>query len=185
MELLEAIKTRRTVRNLKSDPISDEQLKTILEAIRWTPSWTNAQPWEVIVVKDQAMKERLNETLPPGNPAKKAMVNAPVVLVLCGIKGKSGFYRGEASTDKGDWFMFDVGAATYSATLAAHNLGLGSVIVGLFDAPKAEEILGIPEDKAVVVMLPIGVPEKIPKAPRRKELDEFVYETKYGSKGGS
>ncbi|RTZ94464.1 MAG: nitroreductase, partial [Deltaproteobacteria bacterium] len=106
-------------------------------------------------------------------------------LVLCGIKGKSGFYRGEASTDKGDWFMFDVGAATYSATLAAHNLGLGSVIVGLFDAPKAEEILGIPEDKAVVVMLPIGIPEKIPKAPRRKELDEFVYETKYGSKGGS
>jgi len=185
MELLEAIRTRRTVRNLKSDPISDEQLNTILEAIRWTPSWTNAQPWEVIVVKDQTLKERLDETLPKGNPAHKAMINAPVVLVLCGIKGKSGFYRGEASTDKGDWFMFDVGAATYSASLAAHELGLGSVIVGLFDAPKAEKILGVPDDKAVVVMLPIGIPEKIPSAPKRKELSEFVYENTYGNKGGS
>ncbi len=180
MELLEAIKTRRTVRNLKSDPISDKQIETILEAIRWTPSWTNAQPWEVIVVKNQAIKERLNETLPRGNPAHKAMLKAPVVLVLCGIKGKSGYYRGEASTDKGDWYMFDVGAATYGASLAAHDLGLGSVIVGLFDAPKAEEILGVPEDRAVVVMLPIGVPEKIPSAPKRKELYEFVFETTYG-----
>ncbi len=185
MELLEAIRTRRTVRNLKSDPISDEQLNTILEAIRWTPSWANTQPWEVIVVKDQTLKERLDETLPKGNPAHKAMINAPVVLVLCGIKGKSGFYRGEVSTDKGDWFMFDVGAATYSASLAAHELGLGSVIVGLFDAPKAEKILGVPEDRAVVVMLPVGIPEKIPSAPKKKELSEFVYENTYGHKGGN
>jgi nitroreductase len=184
MELLETIKTRRTVRNLKSDPISEEQLNTILEAVRWTPSWANMQPWEVIVVKDQAMKKRLAETLPKGNPALKAMLNAPVVLVLCGIKGKSGYYRGEVSTDKGDWFMYDVGAATYSASLAAYDLGLGSVIVGLFDAPKAEEILDVPEDRAVVVFLPVGVPEKIPSAPKRKELNEFVFETKYGNKGG-
>ena len=180
MEVLEAIKTRRTVRKLGSEPISDDQLNTILEAIRWTPSWANMQPWEVIVVKDQTVKERLAETLPKGNPALKAMVNAPIVLAICGIKGKSGFYRGEVSTDKGDWFMFDVGAATYSASLAAHELGLGSVIVGLFDAPKAEKILGVPDDKAVVVLLPIGVPEKIPSAPKRKELSEFVYENTYG-----
>ncbi|MBW1659006.1 MAG: nitroreductase family protein [Deltaproteobacteria bacterium] len=180
MEVLEAIKTRRTVRKLGSEPISDDQLNTILEAIRWTPSWANMQPWEVIVVKDQAVKERLAETLPKGNPALKAMVNAPIVLAICGIKGKSGFYRGEVSTDKGDWFMFDVGAATYSASLAAHELGLGSVIVGLFDAPKAEKILGVPDDKAVVVLLPIGVPEEIPSAPKRKELSEFVYENTYG-----
>ncbi len=180
MEVLEAIKTRRTVRKLGSEPISDDQLNTILEAIRWTPSWANMQPWEVIVVKDQTVKERLAETLPKGNPALKAMVNAPIVLAICGIKGKSGFYRGEVSTDKGDWFMFDVGAATYSASLAAHELGLGSVIVGLFDAPKAEKILGVPDDKAVVVLLPIGVPEEIPSAPKRKELSEFVYENTYG-----
>ena len=185
MELLEAIKTRRTVRNLKSDPITEDQLKTILEAIQWTPSWANMQPWEVIVVRDQTLKEKLDETLPKGNPAHKAMINAPVVLVLCGIKGKSGFYRGEVSTDKGDWYMFDVGAATYGASLAAHDLGLGSVIVGLFDAPKAGKILGIPEDRAVAVMLPIGVPEKVPSAPKRKALDEFVYENTYGHKGGS
>jgi len=184
MELLEAIKTRRTVRKLKSDPISGAQLNAILEAIRWAPSWANMQPWEVIVVKDQAVKERLAETLPKGNPALKAMVNAPVVLAIFGIKGKSGFYRGEVSTDKGDWFMYDVGAATYCASLAAHDLGLGSVIVGLFDASKAGEILGVPEKSAVVVLLPVGVPEKIPSAPKRKELSDFVFETKYGNKGG-
>ena len=55
----------------------------------------------------------------------------------------------------------------------------------MFDAPKAEKILVVPDDKAVVVMLPVGIPEKIPSAPKRKELSEFVYENTYGNKGGS
>jgi len=183
VEVLEAIKTRRATRRLKSDPITKEQLETILESIRWTPSWANSQPWEVIVVKDQGMKERLAKTLSKGNPALKAMRQAPVVLVMCGEKGLAGFKRGEPTTDKGDWFMFDVGAATLNACLSAHAQGLGSVIVGLFDAPKAGEILGVPDGVSVVAFLPVGYPERIPSAPKRKVLTEFVFENHY--RGGN
>ncbi len=181
MDVLEAIRARRATREMKPDPISDEQLQAILEAIQWTPSWANTQCWEVVVVKDNKVKEQLAGTLPPGNPAFKAMTQAPVVLVMCGIKGRSGFYKGEVSTDKGDWFMFDVGAATLNACLAAHAQGLGSVIVGLFDASKAEEILGVPEGVAVVALLPIGIPDRVPEGPKRKELSDFVYENHYKS----
>ena len=181
MDILEAIRTRRATRRLKSDPISDEQLQVILEAIQWTPSWANTQCWEVVVVKDRNVREQLAGTLSPGNPAFKAMTQAPVVLVMCGKRKLAGFKKGEATTDKGDWFMFDVGAATLNACLAAHAQGLGSVIVGLFDAPKAEEILGVPEGVAVVALLPIGVPERVPEGPKRKELSDFVYENHYKS----
>lgn len=181
MEVIEAIKTRRATRRLKSDPITKEQLHRILEAIQWTPSWANTQCWEVVVVKDSKVKEQLAGTLPPGNPAFKAMTQAPVVLVMCGKKGQAGFYKGEASTDKGDWFMFDVGAATLNASLAAHAQGLGSVIVGLFDAPKAGKILGVPDGVSVVVFLPIGYPERVPSAPKRNELTKFVFEDHYRS----
>ena len=181
MELLEAIRTRRTVRRLKADPIKEEQLKNILEAIRWTPSWANTQCWEVVVVKDRSVKEKLAKTLSPTNPALKAVTNAPVVLVMCGKRGLAGFKKGEVTTDKGDWFMFDVGAATLNACLAAHAQGLGSVIVGLFDSKRAEEILGVPEGVSVVSLIPIGVPEKVPEGPKRKPLEEFVFENRYQS----
>ena len=179
MDVLEAIRNRRAIRKLKSDPVTDEQLEVIYEAIRWTPSWANTQCWEVIAVTDPQLKEQLAATLPPGNPALKAMTAAPVVLVMCAKRGLAGFKKGEVTTDKGDWFMFDVGAATLNASLAAHAQGLGSVIVGLFDAPKAEKILGVPEDVSVVTLLPIGIPEKLPSGPRRKEIFEFVHKNHY------
>jgi len=183
MDILEAIKTRRSIRRIKPDPITDDQLQKILEAIQWTPSWANTQCWKVVVVRDQALKERLAQTLPDGNPALKAVRQAPVLLVMCGERGLAGFKRGESTTDKGDWFMFDVGAATLNACLSAHAQGLGSVIVGLFDAPKAGEILGVPDGVSVVAFLPVGYPERIPSAPKRKELTEFVFENHY--RGGN
>ncbi len=181
MELLEAVRARRAIRKFKSDPVSKEQLNVILEAIRWTPSWANTQCWEIVVVKDKGVKEKIATALPPTNPALKAITDAPVVLVMCGKKGLAGFKKGEVTTDKGDWFMFDVGAATLNACLAAHAQGLGSVIVGLFDAKKVERILGVPEGVSVVSLVPVGVPEKIPEGPKRKLLSEFVFEDHYQS----
>jgi len=179
MELMDAIKTRRAIRRIKPDPVPEDALDTVLTAIQMTPSWANTQCWEVVVVKNQAVKEQLAETLPEGNPALKAMTQAPIILVLCGIKNLAGFKKGESTTDKGDWFMFDVGAATQNASLAAHALGLGSVVVGLFDAVKAGEIVGVPEQVSVVALLPVGYPERIPSTPKRKDFKEFVWENHY------
>jgi nitroreductase len=180
MELMEAIKRRRSIRKYKPDPVSEEVLRTILEAMRWSPSWANTQCWEVVVVKDQNVKSELAATLVKTNPALSSMAEAPLIIVLCGKKGVSGFKKGEAATVKGDWLMFDTGIAMQSLCLAAHELGLGTVIVGLFDHKKVEEILGVPQDREVVAITPLGYPAAEGVAPKRKGISEFVFYERYG-----
>ncbi len=183
MDLMDAIKGRRSIRKFKPDPVPEEALKTILEALRWSPSWANTQCWEVVVVKDQQVKSGLAGTLAINNPAISSMTDAPAVLVLCGKKGVSGFKKGEPTTIKGDWLMFDTGIAMQSLCLTAYSLGLGTVIVGLFDHRKAEEFLGVPPDREVVAMTPVGYPAAESSAPKRKEISEFVFHDRYGKKG--
>ena len=182
MELMEAIKGRRSIRKYQSDPVPEEVLRTLMEAVRWAPSWANTQCWEVIVVKDPKVKSELATTLPKGNPALSSMTDAPLVLVLCGKKGVSGFYKGQPSTVKGDWVMFDTGLAMQNLCLAAHTLGLGTVIVGFFDHKKAEEILGVPENVEVVAMTPLGYRAVEGSVSKRKEISEFVFYEKYPKK---
>lgn len=180
MELLEAIKGRRSIRKYKPDPVPEEVLRAVMEAVRWSPSWANTQCWELIVVKDPNMKSALASTLTPTNPARSSLIDAPLVIVLCGKKGVSGFKKGEAATIRGDWLMFDTGIAMQSLCLSAYSLGLGTVVVGLFDHKKAEEILGTPPDREVVAMTPLGYPAAEGVAPKRKEISEFVVYERYG-----
>ncbi|OGQ08733.1 MAG: nitroreductase [Deltaproteobacteria bacterium RBG_19FT_COMBO_46_12] len=182
MDLMEAIKGRRSLRKFKTDPVPEETLQKIMEAVRWSPSWANTQCWEVIVVKDPKIKSELATALPKTNPALSSMAEAPVVVVLCGKKGVSGFKKGEAATIKGDWLMFDTGIAMQNLCLAAHALGLGTVVVGRFDHNKVAEILGIPQNVEVVAMTPLGYPATEGTAPKRKELSEFVFHDKYPGK---
>src|SRR4030042_2161194 len=128
MEIMEAIKGRRSVRAYTSDPVPDGKLNKVLEAIQWAPSWANTQCWEIIVVREKGTKKQLVETLSPGNPAREAIVQAPLTLVLVGIEGRAGFKKGEAATDKGDWYMFDCGLANQNLCVAALSEGLGTVI---------------------------------------------------------
>ena len=182
MDLMEAIKGRRSIRRYKSDPVSEETLHTLMEAVRWAPSWANTQCWEVIVVKDPKVKSDLSTALPKTNPALSSLTDAPLVLVLCGKKGVSGYYKGQSVTVKGDWLMFDAGLAMQNLCLAAHALGLGTVVVGMFDHKKAEEILGLPQSVEVVAMTPLGYRATEGSPTRRKELSEFVFYDKYQGK---
>jgi nitroreductase len=154
----------------------------MMEAVRWSPSWANTQCWEVVVVKDPNMKSQLANTLTPTNPARSSMTEAPLVIVLCGKKGISGFKKGEVATVKGDWLMFDTGIAMQSFCLAAYGQGLGTVVVGLFDHKKAEEILGVPQNVEVVAMTPLGYPATEGSAPKRKEFSAFVFSDRYPEK---
>jgi nitroreductase len=182
MDVMEAIKGRRSIRKYKPDPVSEEALQKLMEAVRWSPSWANTQCWEVIMVRDPKMKSELAKTLTPTNPSRSSMMEAPLVTVLCGKKGVSGFKKGEAATVRGDWLMFDTGLAMQTLCLAAHGLGLGTVVVGLFDHKKAEEILGVPPNVEVVALTPLGYPAAQGDAPRRKEVSEFVFYEKYRSR---
>jgi len=179
MELKEAVKTRRSIRHYKSDGVSDEIIKEIFDLVRMSPSWANTQCWEFIVVRDKETIKKLSETMPEKNPATKAVLQAPILIVQLAKTGVSGFKKGEAVTDKGDWYMFDSGIAMQTLSLVAHDMGLGTVIIGYFDAKKAKEILEVPEGVEVVAMTPLGYPESIPNAPKRKEVDEFVFYEKY------
>jgi nitroreductase len=171
--VMAAIRERRSIRRYEDREVPEAMVAQILEAVRWSPSWTNCQSWEVVTVRDAETKQQLQATLGKGNPAAKAMVQAPVVLILCGRRNESGYYKGRASTKFDDWFMYDLGLANQNLCLAAHALGLGTVIVGLFDHDAAAGILGVPGGVDVVTMIPLGYPAKVSKAPRRREVSEF------------
>jgi len=179
---MEAIKGRRSIRKYKPDPVPEDALQKIMEAVRWAPSWANTQCWELIVVKDPKIKSELATALTKTNPSLSSITEAPIVIVLCGKKGVSGFKKGEAATMKGDWLMFDTGIAMQTLCLTAHSLGLGTVVVGLFDHKRAEEILGVPQNVEVVAITPLGYPVAEGSAPKRKELSEFVFYDRYGKK---
>jgi nitroreductase len=173
---------RRSIRKYTSAPIKDQLLAQVLEAIRWAPSWANVQPWEVIVIRDEQTKEKLSEVLSKGNPARKAMIAAPVVIAMCGRWKKSGMYKGGMVTSLGDWMMFDLGIACQNLCLAAHSLGLATLHAGYLDHKAASELLELPEDVTVVELIPLGYPNESPSPPKRREISEFVSYDKYGKR---
>jgi nitroreductase len=189
MEFFEVIKNRRSIRRYTSDPVDDKKIETILEAGRWAPSWSNSQCWRFIVVRDPKVKEELARTLMKfklpdkeiDNPAISIFNTVPVIIVVCAEMGKSGGPPGSGDsrggnyiTDKGDWFMFDTALAVENMVLAAHALGLATVIIGTADAAKAEKVLNLPPNYRFVTLFPVGVPAKEGKAPPRAELTEIV-----------
>lgn len=178
--LLDLIKERRSIRKYKNTPVKKEDLIKVLEGARWAPSWANYQVWHFILVTEPQIKEKLTEAI-YSKRAAEAMMQAPLTIVACAQKGKSGLLRGEVVTDKGDWwYMFDLGLAMQNLVLMAYSLGLGTVHVGHFNAKKAEGILGVPSGMAVVEMTPLGYPDEIAKAPPRKGLKEIVSLNQYG-----
>jgi nitroreductase len=190
MDVMEAIRGRRSIRKYRPEPVSEEALQTVLEAARLAPSWANTQCCRLVVVRDTETKSKLADTLKGmragrSNPATEAMRNAPVVIAACAERGLSGYYKDESgqsviSTDKGEsWFMFDVALAMQNLSLAAHALGLGTVHTGLLDAAQAARILGVPENVVVVELLPLGWPDEEPAARPRKEINEFVFFENY------
>ena len=178
-DLMNIIKGRRSIRRYQEKQIPEAHIQQLLDSIRWSPSWANTQCWEVVLVKDGATKEKLKECLHATNPAQKAMVEAPVVFALCGKLNSSGFYKGAVTTKFGDWFMFDLGIAAQSLCLTAHDLGLGTVIVGLMDHEKLRQVLGVPEGCEVVALIPVGYPAKDSPAPKRREITEFTHHNKF------
>ena len=181
MDTFDAIYQRRSIRRYQETPVPDDLLNKVLDAARWAPSWANSQCTRYVIVKDPDTKAKLAECVNKGNPATEALKNAPIVIVACAELKKSGYYRDMPVTDRGDWFMLDVGIAMENLVLAAEALGLGTVHVGLIpDSKKIDKLLDLPEGIVSVEMTPLGFPAVEAKAPPRKELAEIVFYEKYG-----
>lgn len=169
MDVLSAIKGRRSIRKYKDMPIEEEKLHKVLEAARLSPSAKNMQNWKFIVVKNEETKKKLVD-----EAIKQAFVGqAPIILVCCGTETESRMKCGQYR------YTVDLSIATAYMILEAYEQGLGTCWLGRFDEEKVKEILGIPEDVRVVSITPLGYPDESPSPRPRKAIDDIVCYDKY------
>jgi len=172
VDVFEAIKTRRSVRAFTNQPVSDEEVKHLIDAARWAPSAGNIQPWEFVVIRDPEIKRglakaALNQTF---------IEEAPVVIVVCANQLRSG--QGYGSRGVNLYCLQDTAAATQNMLLTACALGLATCWVGAFHEEEARKVLRVPNSVRPVAIIPVGHPAEKPMARTRKPLTEIVhYET--------
>jgi nitroreductase len=174
MDFAECIQGRRSVRAYTAQGVSDDEIRRIVDLARWAPSWANTQCVSYLAVREPSVKDRLVEIMSPTNPGKTAVKNAPVVVAFIAKLKTAGWKKG-APVDDRQWHLFDAGSAVQTFCLAAHSMGLGTVIVGFFDYRKAAQILAVPEGYEVVGFTPVGHPEKPTPAPKRLEAAELLH----------
>jgi nitroreductase len=181
MELTDAILHRRSVRKFTDYIVTDEEIKKLLEAARLAQSWANTQVWEFVLVRDKGIIEKVVGTYADKNPGTKCSLSASVLIVACAKTGVSGCYGGKEVTKFPDWFMFDLGIAVQNLCLTAHELGLGTVVVGLMNHDACKKVIGLPDGYEVVAVLPVGKPlAELKQGPPRKELKDFVHLDTFG-----
>ena len=169
MDVLEAIKSRRSVRKYKPIPVEDEKLNRVLEAVRWAPSAGNRQPWEFVVVKDSGIRKEIAEIAPYG----KFIMEAPLTIAVAVDPSKDPTH-----------YVEDGAIAATHILLSAHALGLGSCWVGAFGSTyenDVKRILGIPTSLRIVALVALGYPAETGTS-MRKELKELVHHESYGRK---
>jgi len=186
MELQEALLKRRSIRRFTEDVVTDEELAQIFDTVRWSPSWGNTQVWEFVVVRERELIHKLTETyrMEKGtNPATNCSRAASALIVVCAKTGVSGCYGGKESTKFSNWFMFDLGIATQTLCLKAHEMGLGTVVVGLLDHDACKQLIALPDGYEAVAVLPIGRPAVEPKTgPPRKAVADMVHLDTFGKR---
>ena len=175
MTAKECIMGRRSIRSFTDAPVSHELLAEIVETASYAPSWKHTQIVRYIAVEGE-LKNQVASCTSAYPHNGDIMAAAPMVIAVTIIKGRSGFERdGSFSTHRGEgWQMFDAGVASEAFCLAAHEKGLGTVIMGIFDDDKVAEILNVPEGREVIALIPIGYPAEEPVAPRRKPVEELL-----------
>ncbi len=175
MNTIEAILTRRSVRRFTDEPVDNAKIKEIVSAAAYAPSWKNTQTARYIAVTDSAKKETIAaEMLIPHNAA--IVRSAPVLIAMVTKCGRCGYERdGSFTTKKEDrWQYFDAGIACQTFCLAAHELGLSTVILGIYDEEKLPAFLGLADDEVLTALIALGYAEETPTAPKRKSVDELL-----------
>ena len=183
MEISQAINERRSVRFYRKDPVSDDLVVKIIEAAQMAPSWANSQVSRFIAVRDPEIRKQVQAAVPTSNPAYNALGDAPLVLVAAGRRGKSGHYKGVPVNTNGDYAMFDAALAVENAILQARELGLGTVLVGVFNVEQVKEALKLPAEIDPFILTPLGYPETFDlNVPPRKEISELLHWDRFTEK---
>ncbi|MBE5922704.1 MAG: nitroreductase family protein [Lachnospiraceae bacterium] len=177
MEAITCIKTRRSIRKFKEGVVEQDTLEKIVEAASYVPSWKNTQITRYHVIQNKELINKIAAECFEGFAHNTEIVSgADNLVVVSMITGRCGFERdGSYSTKKGDrWQMFDAGAATQTFCLAAHEYGIGTVVLGIFDEDKVAEIIDLEEGQQVAALVAMGYPAVEPSAPPRKGVDTLM-----------
>ena len=157
MDALEAIRRRRSVRKYTGDPIPREDLEKIVDAGRLAATGSNRQPWEFIVVTDRGMIDKLKV-------AAEWMEKAGAIIAV-------------VMDPSSRWWVEDGSAAVENMLIASTALGYGSCWLEGYTLPREEEfkaLLGIPKEKRLLTLVPIGVPAEWPEK-EKKPLAELLH----------
>lgn len=162
-QLLELIRSRRSVRRFAEQPPDDWQVEAVLEAGRWAPSGQNNQPWRFVVVSQAETRRRLAGLTNYG----KIIENAPVCICVFSHKPSQYHQIKDAQA---------IGACLQNMLLMAHGLGLGAVWLGeiLKNAEEARLALRLNEDYELMAVVAMGRPSGPAKPSRRLEISELV-----------
>ena len=175
MELKECILTRRSVRKFLDKPVDHGTLEQIIATAAYAPSWKNTQISRYIAIEDRAVLDAICRNFLPEHNAN-IVSGAPLLIAQTFIKGRSGFERdGSFTTQRKDgWQHYDCGIAAQTFCLAAHNAGLGTVIMGIFPHEELGAFLNVPEDQELMALIAVGYPADQPIAPKRKDVETLL-----------
>ena len=177
MDARECIQGRRSIRRYTRQPIARETIEQIIALASYAPSWKNTQIARYTVVTDRAVIEKIANECVLGFAHNAGILLCCNALVIQSVLVKrSGYERdGSFSTGKGThWESFDAGIAAQTFCLAAHEFGVGTCILGVFDDAKVAETISLPSTQAVSAMISMGYPAENPAAPARKSAGELV-----------
>lgn len=161
MDTLEAIRSRRSVRQYTGEKIPRADLETIVDAARLAPSGHNRQTWDFIVVTDEAMIQELKI-------ASQWMDKAAAIIAV-------------VMDPVSRWWVEDASAAVENMLLASVALGYGACWLEGYTLPREEEfklLLGIPRGKRLITLVPVGVPAESPVV-EKKPLNEVLHWERY------
>ena len=171
MDIMSAIKKRKSVRGFLEQDVEEDKLRVILEAARLAPSASNRQEWRFVVVRDIATRQNLMKAA----KNQTFVAEASVVIACCAETDNHLMSCGQLC------YPIDVAIAIDHMTLMAVELALGTCWIGAFYEEEVKKILDIPKDIRVVGLLPIGYPvdpKEIKKD--RKSLMEIVNSERWG-----
>ena len=175
MTTAECIRKRVSCRRFQETPIPREDIRRVVDLARFSPSWKNTQPVRYIVIDDPALKERMARECIPGQGFNTKTINrAAALAVIAYVPGLSG--QGDApltESQAAGWEMFDAGIAAQTFCLAARDLGIGTCILGIFDADAAGRLLEL-EGLRPACLIAMGYPEQWKNGPGRKETEELL-----------
>jgi len=175
MELKECVLTRRSVRKFLDKPVDHETLEQVIATAAYAPSWKNTQISRYIAIEDRAVLDAICRDFLPEHNAN-IVSGAPLLIAQTFVKNRCGFERDGTytTTRKDGWQHYDCGIAAQTFCLAAHDAGLGTVIMGIFPYEELGAFLNVSEDQELMALIAVGWPDQEPVAPKRKDVETLL-----------